>query len=402
MSNQRYTPEFKDEAARQIVEMAKEAGIILFAEEVLSKTTVKHRYFAASHQIGRVDLEGRLLGTPESPRLQEIVRSATLVVISDYQKTMSSEIAKALKFARQHKIPFIVDPKGASLGAYQGAWLLKPNAQEFDSLFGVSRHDDSVIIEMMRQHSIENLLITLGKNGAKLISLEGGVTLLPSSKSQEVFDVTGAGDVLTAAIACHLITGSTLLEAIQGSLKAAEKSVSKLGANLGLEAGAKILETLNVPELHKLEALRRLADRNSLKVVWANGCFDLIHPGHVHLLQQAKARGDFLVVGLNSDGSVEKLKGNGRPIVSESSRKAVLQEMSSTDWVSIFDGDNPIDNIMALQPDVIVKGDDYQFDEVVGYSEALSWGGKVEIVPRVGGWSSSNVLVRILTGTSNE
>ena len=381
-----------DAAGLEIRRLSKLSGIQPFLSANLTLTTEKRRLFSHSQQIGRIDSEGKSLSADLIADLKEEVFSSSLLVISDYSKTMGAEIERAMSHARAKGIPFIVDPKGSVLEKYSGAYLLKPNLLEFSQLFGLGIDQSSEVIEVIRRLSIEHLLVTMGSAGGKLFSSNGEVAVFSAGTVSEVADVTGAGDVVTAGIATLIVQGTNLEEAISCAFAGAARAVGKTGANLRLESAAEILKGTKKSELEKLRALRRFADQDNAKIVWANGCFDLLHPGHIHLLQKAKSLGDFLVVGLNSDESVRGLKGASRPIVGEQERYSLVMELRSTDWVATFDALTPLDSILSLRPDVIVKGDDYQASAVVGYEEAKSWGGRVEIVDRVGNWSTSLLL----------
>lgn len=382
----------RDSYGKRIVEIASSSGIDVRASPSLQKTSVKRRLFANSNQIGRVDTEGNLVSNQSFPDLQKCIRNCDILVISDYGKSMGLEIEKARATAQSLGVPFIVDPKGSDLSNYCGAFLLKPNRREFERLFGLGIGEVDQISKVLRRYKIENLLVTLGNEGAKLICSNGRVQFFAISRELPVFDVTGAGDIVIAGIATMLSFGLGLDEAIAASLNAAEKSVGEIGASMGLGAACQILKKANIPETDKLACLRKLSDERGQTIAWANGCFDLLHPGHLHLIEKARSTADFLVVGVNSDTSVKALKGPDRPVVGEQDRRTMLDSLRFTDWVTVFSEETPLNSILALKPDVIVKGGDYEASEVVGFHESKGWGGKVKIVPRVGSWSTSLML----------
>lgn len=355
-------------------------------------TTQKVRYMANGQQICRVDFEKYAdISLPEryanfAKALQQ--GNISTVVFSDYSKGMLRNIKSELQLCKQLNIRSIVDPKSSNIENYQGCFLLTPNEKEFCSFFNHTIEAEDYVESakfLMSEHSIKNILITMSERGMLLIEESGTVKKFPAVAS-EVFDVTGAGDTVVATLAYCLAIDDDLPAACINSSIAASIAVSKSGTYsvTRKELLDKILADTNLLKQTPVYSLKenKVEIQNLRKVknlVFTNGCFDIVHVGHVECLEYAKTLGDFLVVGLNSDLSVRNLKGDQRPINLENHRAKLLSSMKYVDAVVIFDEDTPYELVKILQPDIIVKGGDYEVSEVVGNDIVAEKNGHVMI-----------------------
>ena len=328
------------------------------------------------------------------------------VVLSDYAKgVLTPEVCQAaIQAARKRDIPVLVDPKCADFSRYRGATTICPNLGELAAATG---HDPQNLKElldaaeaMVTPLDIEFLTATLSDKGIALV--RPGNRFMAPALARQVFDVSGAGDTVMAVLALCLASGLKPETSVQLANLAAGVVVGKVGTvpiekhellaalspEVALHAEGKIVA--------RSELLTRVAlwKANNERVVFTNGCFDLLHVGHITLLEQSRRFGDRLVVAINSDASVCALKGPSRPIVGENERARVLAALAAVDAVVIFDEPTPLDLIVGARPDVIVKGGDYGVDTVVGAREVLSWGGQVKIVPIVEGFSTTRLIAK--------
>ncbi|PKQ02490.1 MAG: D-glycero-beta-D-manno-heptose 1-phosphate adenylyltransferase, partial [Alphaproteobacteria bacterium HGW-Alphaproteobacteria-12] len=312
----------------------------------------------------------------------------------------------AIAAAREAGVPVIVDPKGRDYAAYEGASVITPNRKELGEATGVRADTDDEIVaaarSLMAAHKIGAVVVTRAQAGMSVITAAGAVTHLKAD-AREVFDVSGAGDTVVSTLAAALATGLTLTQAARLANSAAGIAVGKAGTATVHrdELAAKLREReLSVLEA-KIVGLKSAQDivagwrARGLDAGFTNGCFDLLHPGHVTLLGRARARCDRLIVGLNSDASVARLKGAGRPVQSDIARATVLASLQSVDLVVIFEEDTPETLIEALRPDLLVKGGDYTIEGIVGADFVQGYGGRVEIVEIVPGFSTTDTLARL-------
>ncbi|MGH8575857.1 MAG: bifunctional D-glycero-beta-D-manno-heptose-7-phosphate kinase/D-glycero-beta-D-manno-heptose 1-phosphate adenylyltransferase HldE, partial [Gammaproteobacteria bacterium] len=380
-----------------------------------SPTTVKLRVLSQHQQLIRLDFERpqtiHIGGGME--QLFEDFRSALsgaeVVVLSDYAKGSLANVERIIDVARSQNKPIVVDPKGRDFSRYRGATVLTPNAKELEAVVGECAAEDQLIDKGRRlcgALGLAALLVTRGERGMLLIPREGEETEFPA-KAREVYDVTGAGDTVVAVLATALAAGQDLKHAtalantaagiVVGKLGAASVSVEELAAALHDEAAA----TGIVSE----ETLIGLVERARLRgetVVMTNGCFDILHAGHVGYLAEARALGDRLVVAVNDDASVGRLKGPGRPLNPLAQRLAVLAGLRSVDWVVPFPEDTPERLICRVRPEVLVKGGDYRPEEIAGHGCVTDGGGRVITLPLVLGCSSTRVLTALEGLTEGE
>ena len=377
------------------------------------RTSTKTRYLAGGQQVLRADRE---TDHPLSPQVEKkliraaagAMRGCTVVVLSDYGKGVltGKAAAEIIKIARKAQKTVIVDPKGADFGRYRGAGLITPNLGELTEATGKTVETDPDVTAaakyLIRKHKLGAMLVTRSANGMTVVPAKGRAVHL-AAEAQEVFDVSGAGDTVVAAIAAALGAGIPLADAAALANVAAGIVVGKVGT--AVAHAEEVLTALHTQDLltgeAKIAAPARALDRvnqwrhQGLKIGFTNGCFDLFHPGHVSLLAQARAACDRLVVGLNSDASTTRLKGPDRPIQNEAARAAVLVSLATVDLVVIFNEDTPIRLIEAIRPDVLVKGADYTIDQVVGAEFVESYGGSVLLAEISRGHSTTETITKL-------
>lgn len=379
-------------------------------------TTVKTRYIAGRQQLLRADAEHTAPANGAlAARLLDAVRAALanvdVVVLSDYAKGVLADpvLAETIKLARAAGKPVIADPKSPHFGRYRGATLLTPNRLELATATRRACDDDdacaAAAAAAIAESGVEALLATRGERGMTL-ARAGKPPVHLAAEAREVFDVSGAGDTVVATIAVALAAGAGLVEAAELANLAAGIAVAKLGTAVvhpvdligAVHAHAVLATEAKVVALET--ALERVAHWRSRgeRIGFTNGCFDLIHPGHVSLLAQARAACDRLIVGLNADASVRRLKGPDRPVQNETARGVVLASLASVDLVVPFEEDTPIELIRALRPDVLVKGADYRLDQVVGADVVQAYGGRVLLAELLTGHSTSSTIARATKG----
>jgi D-beta-D-heptose 7-phosphate kinase / D-beta-D-heptose 1-phosphate adenosyltransferase len=401
-----------DDAGREIARMV--AALGGGESRVLAErgrvTSVKTRYVAESQQLLRADRErvaplSRALRADLLAQVKAALPHYQLVVLSDYAKGVLAEgfAAEIIEAARAAGKKVVVDPKGRDYSAYRGASILKPNRRELAEAAGRALETEDAVVAaaraLIKAHGFEALLVSCGKDGMLLIGGEDVHRL--AAEAREVYDVSGAGDTAVAVLGAALASGASLLDAALLANVAAGVVVGKVGtavvhANELAEAIVDRDTLAHKKVLPLALALDHIARwrRNGLKVGFTNGCFDLIHPGHVSLLTQARAKCDRLVVGLNGDASVKRLKGEGRPVQNQEARAAVLASLAPVDLVVLFDSDTPVELIRAIRPDLLVKGADYSRDQVVGADIVESYGGKVMLAEILKGYSTTATIAR--------
>ena len=403
-----------DEAGREVGRLVEaqdgtEAHVLVQPQRT---TTVKTRYVAANQQLLRADRES---STPLDPYIREdllrlareLVTDHSVVIISDYAKGVLTEgvALEIIRAAREAGARVIVDPKGGDHIRYRGADLLKPNRRELAHATGMPVATDDEIVAASRalieRCGFNAVLASLGAEGMVLVGADGTVHL-QRAEVREVYDVSGAGDTVVATVGTALAAGMTLTDAARLANAAAGVAVGKIGT--AVVYASELIASLSgrdlhaadkvVPRSHALDLVVRWR-RHGLKIGFTNGCFDLLHPGHVALLGQAKAACDRLVVGLNSDASTARIKGPRRPIQSESERAAVLASLAAVDLIVIFEEDTPIELIREIRPQLLVKGADYRLDEVVGADLVKSAGGEILLADVMPGYSTTATIARL-------
>jgi D-beta-D-heptose 7-phosphate kinase/D-beta-D-heptose 1-phosphate adenosyltransferase len=406
-----------DEAGRELrglleAERIRDGLVCSGARSTIRKT----RVMARGQQLLRFDEEEIAPPTPEeygrlSEKILECLPGCGAVILSDYGKGALSAMpgggslcAFVLGRARGRGIPVLVDPKGADWGRYAGAQCVTPNSAEFAAACGLSFEDDRERREeraaaLRGRFAFERLLVTRGPKGMALF--EGGCEpYYIRDAAREVADVSGAGDTAIAALGACVAAGLGWRESARVANAAAGIAVGKAGtAPVSLaELNQALHENSPNPKLHTPAALRDRVEewrRKGESVVFTNGCFDLLHPGHISLIRQCAALGDRLVVALNSDASVRRLKGASRPVQDEQSRALLVAALRGVDAVVLFDEDTPLALIEALGPDVLVKGADYTEQTVVGADMVKARGGRVHLARLTEGCSTTDLVRRM-------
>ena len=370
-------------------------------------TIQKTRVVGQPQQIVRIDYEEDEKVSPEIEEklidyIRTILNEIDVVVISDYAKGVVTKnlASNIITLCNESKKPIIVDPKPSNLELFKGATLVTPNQKEASLMTGMENKLENVVVmgEKIKDILNSNVLITKGEYGSSLIELKGDIIHIPT-KAKEVYDVSGAGDTVVAALALSIAAGADLKYAAVIANHAAGIVVGKAGT-----ATTTVKEILSLfeKEESKTKTLDELKDivkdlkSKGKKIVWTNGCFDILHVGHVKYLQKAKELGDVLILGLNTDESVRKIKGPTRPILKEEERAEMLSALSCIDYIVFFDEETPIIPITELKPDIVVKGSDYKEEDVVGNELMKKTGGRVELVPVVEGFSTTNIIKKIL------
>jgi D-beta-D-heptose 7-phosphate kinase/D-beta-D-heptose 1-phosphate adenosyltransferase len=371
---------------------------------------VKTRYLGGWHQLLRVDEDetdpmDETTADAVIAAARDALADATAVVISDYGKgTLDARTIPAIiAAARSAGLPVVVDPKKADAAIFAGATILTPNVEEMVQFSGVRARDNESAEAACRlildRVPVDGILLTRGEAGMTLVCRNRAAALHVAAETHRVFDVTGAGDTVVATLAAALGIGEELEDAVRLANTAAGVAVTKPGTAT-VEPG-ELRRALGSGEaagpVERADAARRVADwkAQGLKVGFTNGCFDLLHRGHLFSLEQASRRCDRLVVGINSDASTRRLKGAGRPVQDAATRAAVLAALRHVDLVAVFDEDTPEALIKALVPDVIFKGADYAEADVAGGDFVKAHGGRVELLPLLPGHSTTGTVGRM-------
>lgn len=402
-----------DTEQRELAELLGAAGVdVSGMTESTHPTTAKTRIMARQQQLLRMDVEnGAEHPVSEQDALLErasrLVQDVDAVILSDYAKgTLTPALCqKIIELGRRARIPVLVDPKDKSFAKYSGATTICPNISELSQATGIDCGNlpelISAGIRLVRETAVDFLTVTLSEKGILLLRSESSFHSV--ARAREVFDVSGAGDTVIATIAVCLACGLDGESAVDLANVAAGIVVGKTGTApvSGNELVAELTTSAAIVSPEKVldneQVLVRIAEWRATghRIVFTNGCFDILHIGHITLLEQCRQFGDKLVVAINSDASVSCLKGPTRPVVKENDRARVLAALASTDAVTIFDEETPLDLIRRIRPDVLVKGGDYTTATVVGAQDVMSWGGRVEIVSIVPGQSTSSIIARM-------
>lgn len=357
--------------------------------EVSFQTICKQRLMSSNQQLARIDYEQYFQASKLSKIFNTFIKNIAktdLIIVSDYGKGTIFNARKLIQSARKFRKKILIDPKGKDFTKYKGANLITPNKSEFENIMGKVGSKKDLLNKakkMLKHLNLESLVVTLGSEGMYVLSKsnkkikEEFINAYP----QEVFDVSGAGDTTISALGAALSEGKDIFSAAEFANFAASISVSKLGTS-----------TVNKDEIAGLMALE---GSKKQVIVFTNGCFDIIHSGHLDLLKEAKSYGDKLIVGLNSDKSISKLKGSDRPIINQSERKKILSALKFVDDVIIFNEENPLKLIKKLKPNILVKGADYTKEQVVGGKFVESYGGQIKLVKLTKGKSTSNIIDKI-------
>ncbi|HCO61666.1 MAG TPA: bifunctional heptose 7-phosphate kinase/heptose 1-phosphate adenyltransferase [Porticoccaceae bacterium] len=397
----------RDEAAQSITERLHSAGIRTELKESADKPTItKLRVISRQQQLLRLDFE-ETFSAADVDQLAEQTRSllpgVSVLILSDYAKGVLQDPQTFIAAARKAGILVLVDPKGADFSRYRGASLLTPNLNEFEAVVGVCNDEQTLVdrgLALLSELDLEALLITRGEQGMTLLRLDQSPLHLPA-RAREVFDVTGAGDTVIAVLGAALAAGETLDNSVALANLAAGIVVGKLGTATisGPELRRAVLRDQGSERgvVNEQQLLVDIADARARgeKLVFTNGCFDILHAGHVGYLEQARKLGDRLIVAVNADESVSRLKGPGRPINPTERRMAVLAGLESVDWVLPFTDDTPERLLSLIQPDILVKGGDYAREQVVGWEIVEAYGGEVKALDFLDDCSTTAIVEKI-------
>jgi len=402
----------KDENRDRLLNVLRGRGVDTNAVVTLADrpTVTKTRITAGHQHVLRVDSEDlKDVGADDQARMFQAITAllpVDAIILSDYAKgVLSADLCQRLiAAARDNGTPVLVDPKGLDFSKYAGATAITPNLLELSRAGHVSAEQDSDLMRVARGFvdslGLEFLILTRGAGGITLVSRDQ--TIHSPARAREVFDVSGAGDTVIASITAGILGGLDYPDMLHMANLAAGYVVGRAGT-VAIEQAA-LMWTLKsedhsapttVYALDELLLLVQYWRSQNRQIVFTNGCFDIIHAGHVALLHRAAREGDRLIVGINTDRSVRGLKGEKRPLNSEEDRALVVSAMAAVDAAVLFDDPTPLELIKALRPDVIVKGADYSKDQVVGGAEVESWGGRVVLVPLVRDRSTSGLIDRI-------
>jgi D-beta-D-heptose 7-phosphate kinase / D-beta-D-heptose 1-phosphate adenosyltransferase len=416
-----------DEDGRELMRLLGESWIrsgvdcscvVVGGRPTISKTRIVSR----TQQMLRLDVESRD-GAAEA-EIQELLQGVLTalervdaIILSDYAKgvltkTVCLEIIAA---ARARGVKVFVDPKSSDFSRYAGATTICPNLAELAAVIGRSVHGGEELLAaarlLVQSTGVDFLTVTMSEHGIRIVDGGGSKTEYHSpARAREVADVSGAGDTVIATLAAGIAGGLTRETAVELANLAASLVVAKVGtvpvraeemvAELTVSQGAGSSDKVLTLE----RAVERIREWRAVgqSIVFTNGCFDLLHVGHVTLLEDCRAFGSKLIVGMNTDASVQRLKGPNRPVVGERERAKVMAAMGAVDAVVLFDEDTPLELIRALRPDVLVKGGDYSEETVVGHEEVLAAGGSVKIVPTVEGFSTTGLVQKLKASTRTE
>jgi D-beta-D-heptose 7-phosphate kinase/D-beta-D-heptose 1-phosphate adenosyltransferase len=381
-------------------------------------TIAKTRVVSRTQQLLRIDVESHEQHPSTSVdalslKAIEAVGEADAVILSDYAKgALSPTICGTVIRAAQKKgIPVFVDPKTRDLTKYAGATTICPNLQELSAATGVDTHRTDELLQagrdLLPELGIDYLTVTMSEKGIRVLRHDGLLEETHSpARAREVFDVSGAGDTVIATLAASIAGGLDVDTAVELANVAAGIVVAKLGTVpvAAHEIVAELTVSSGIASDDKVldfdRAVARVAEwrASGESIVFTNGCFDLLHIGHITLLEDCRRLGSKLVVGMNTDRSVGVLKGPSRPIVGQNERTKVMAALGSVDLVVLFDEETPLNLIQAMKPDVLVKGGDYTVETVVGHEDVIAAGGRVAIVPTVQGFSTSNIVKKMVEG----
>jgi D-beta-D-heptose 7-phosphate kinase / D-beta-D-heptose 1-phosphate adenosyltransferase len=393
-------------------------GVVTGSLPTVSKTRIVGRV----QQLLRLDIESRdprpaVENQRLLDRVLELVPKMSAVILSDYAKgTLTPALCQSvIRTAREHNIPVLVDPKTDDFTRYAGATTVCPNLAELSQATrvpaDVAHHEELLAagLVLLAKHDLKFLTVTMSEKGITVLQpIPGNNTFHSPARAREVFDVSGAGDTVIATLAAGLAGGLQINTAVELANLAAGIVVGKVGTvpiaqheliaaltrSSSVTAGEKILDRDRM-------ALRAAEWRAAGEtIVFTNGCFDLLHVGHITLLEDCRRFGSKLVLGLNADASVCRLKGPTRPIVAERERARVMAALAAVDAVVLFEEDTPLQLIRALKPDVLVKGGDYTIETVVGHEDVIASGGRVEIVPTVEGFSTTNIVKKLTANSA--
>ena len=400
----------KDKSGEILLELLKQRKItsnIIFKKNDV--TTTKIRSVVGSQQLLRQDFDAKLISLTkleESKIIKKINKNISVIILSDYGKGFLSPALcqKIISKANKENIPVLVDPKGNDISKYKNAFAVTPNKKEalsFTNMEDGVPHENT-LNKLRKENNIKNIIETNGENGINLYSDECHKKF-PAVSPKQVFDVSGAGDSVISSIAASLHAGFNIESSLTLANIAAGTVISKIGTEpVSLDDLKDFFVTkdtnLASNKIFKLDEMKSKAvqlKKQGKTIGFTNGCFDILHSGHVSYLSEAKKNVDFLILGLNTDRSIKKIKGSSRPIVDQKNRAQVLSGLSSVDAIVFFNENTPIKLIKTIQPHFLIKGNDYKVEDVVGHKEVKKWAGKVMLIDLIPGQSSTNIIKKI-------
>ncbi len=392
-----------DQEGQNLENILSKAGVRCHLKKIKStNTTVKTRIQSRGQQLIRFDKDS---SNNESifldNEINNIIINSNALIVSDYEKGATVGIEKILKFCRKNNVLTLVDPKGLCFKKYKFAGVLTPNENEFEAVVGKCRDENEMLkrsSELISDLQLEAILITRGHKGMLLVTEDGGFNHL-QAEARDVYDVTGAGDTVISVLAASIAAGEKIIDAAKLANIAAGIVVGKIGVES--VSPSQLKNKINqkkqsgVCSIEEIENISKIAREDGRKIVMTNGCFDILHAGHIKYLEEAKALGDTLIIAINDDESVVRLKGKHRPINPLSDRMKVLDGLASSDFIVPFGEDTPIELINLIKPDILVKGGDYSINDVVGADEVREYGGDVKILSYLDGYSSSKIIEKL-------
>lgn len=395
----------KDKNADDFKTLCNKEGIKFESLVSDSPTITKIRVIGGHQQITRLDFEDSMKVSQDNllnlkTKLDKLIdKNVGVFIISDYLKgSCTVETCDLIiKKCNKHSVPVIVDPKGSDWGKYAGVFMVTPNLKELEQVVGVEIKNNTEQIKkyalpLLDKYNIKYLLVTRSEKGMTLISKKSIIDF--PTEAQEVYDVSGAGDTVIATLSLGISLGTTIEYAVKMANIAAGIVVSKFGTTpIYKDDLLKAMNDNSTKLVSRKELIRIIEQekKKNKKIVFSNGCFDILHKGHLFYLKEASKLGDVFVLGLNSDQSVRKLKGEDRPINNEIDRAEVLSFLEFIDYITIFDEQTPYELIKSITPDVLVKGGDYKIEDVVG----REFSGEVEIIPFVDGYSTTSIISKM-------
>ncbi|MGB0833407.1 MAG: bifunctional D-glycero-beta-D-manno-heptose-7-phosphate kinase/D-glycero-beta-D-manno-heptose 1-phosphate adenylyltransferase HldE [Psychrobium sp.] len=394
-----------DEAGRILTDKLEGLSIDTdFYQQSQIPTITKLRVISRNQQLIRLDFEENAAQLPTAPLLDKLrkgIESSSVVILSDYAKGTLNDVSEMIALCRAQNKPVFIDPKGSDFAKYRGATLLTPNMSEFEQVVGSCKDEEEIVAkgqQLMTELDLTALLVTRSEHGMTLLRRDQQELHFPAM-AREVYDVTGAGDTVISVLATAVAAGSDLESACALANIGAGVVVGKLGTSTvsTIELANELAKShpeagFGVISPEQLKIAVRAAQARGEKVVLTNGCFDILHAGHVSYLGHAGNLGDRLIVAVNDDDSVKRLKGEARPVNPVDRRMAVLAGLGAVDWVVSFGEDTPRELISEILPDMLVKGGDYQVHEIAGGEEVIANGGEVKVLNFEDGCSTTKII----------
>lgn len=388
----------QDEAGEVLKRELTKRGVETVFVESDQPTITKLRIVSNKQQLIRIDSDARLTFNRRAllSIIDDEIHQHDVVVLSDYGKGTLASSDLIIDMAIELKVPVVVDPKGVEYARYRGATVITPNVAELEAVVGTAGSDMELLQkaeQLLVDHAISAMLLTRSEKGVTLLQ-PGQPAISTLATAREVFDVTGAGDTVAAMLALSMARGLSLIEASELANRAAGIAVGKFGAAT-VTAAEMIQATGKLLTASELRSVVAAAKDRGQTIVMTNGCFDILHVGHIRCLEEARTHGDALIVAVNSDASVHALKGEGRPVLRLSDRMQMLAALSCVDWVVSFDGETPADLIEQILPNILVKGGDYSNQMIAGEQAVIASGGRVVRTDIFESHSTSSIISAI-------